>query len=65
MCDMAVTHFERLAQKAMDEVSRALLSVPTTDPAVAKLQARHAGLAEAVALHKRSMMSDEDGDIGR
>ncbi len=63
-CGMAVTHFERLAQKRMDEIKLSLLSIATTDPNVVRLQASHAALADAVAMHKKAERVDDDGDIG-
>jgi hypothetical protein len=60
---MPVSHFERLAEKSMAKIVQALLSVPTTDPAVARLQAGHAAFAEAIKIAKQAAMADEDGDV--
>lgn len=46
----------------MADVAAALLKVKTHDADVARLQARHAALADAIKLNQRASRVDDDGE---
>lgn len=58
---MAISHFEKLIQDAMTEVTNALLRTDPRDPvAVAKLQSRYATLSDAKDFYRQASRTDAD-----
>jgi len=59
---MPASRFEETLLREMEACVQSLLSIQTTDPAVARLQARRAGLEVALKQFRQINKIDDEGD---
>jgi hypothetical protein len=61
---MAVSHFERLVEKAMTELGNAALEAPLGDShAVAVLKGRAIGLKQSLELYRQATRTDDEAAL--